>query len=59
MATLPEQWHSTKLFAKHGDTPVVCHYLMELIQRPPVNLNFQIEVSVSEFWYHQGNEFDV
>ncbi len=45
VVTLPSQWHSTKLFARQGDPPVLCHFLGELIKRPPVNLDFKIEVA--------------
>lgn len=42
---LPEQWHSTKLFSRQQDTPVICHYLTDLIQRPPVNLDLEVQVA--------------
>jgi hypothetical protein len=42
---LPEQWHSTKLFPKPKDKPVICHYLTDLIRRPPVNLDLKVQVA--------------
>ncbi len=49
MISLPEQWHSTKLFSSPGDEPVVSHYLSELIQRPPVNLDMEVQVAYPNF----------
>ena len=45
VVTLPEQWHSTKLFPKPTDEPVICHYLTDLIRRPPVNLDLKVQVA--------------
>ena len=50
VVTLPPQWHSTKLFSIPDDEPVICHYLSDLIQRPPVNLkDMKVEVAYPNF----------
>jgi hypothetical protein len=46
---LPPQWHSTKLFSGPNDTPVISHYLTDLIQRPPVGLDMKVQVAYPNF----------
>lgn len=45
VVTLPEQWHSTKLFSELDNKSVICHYLTDLIQRPPVKLDLKVQVA--------------
>lgn len=46
---LPEQWHSTKLFAAPKDPPVAMHYLTHLIRRPPLRMSVPVEVAYPNF----------
>lgn len=49
VVTLPPQWHSTKLFSRPDDEPVISHYLTDLIQRRPVELDMKVQVAYPNF----------
>ncbi|AFM27515.1 metallophosphoesterase [Desulfomonile tiedjei] len=45
---LPEQWHSTKMFAGPDDNPI-SHYLTDMIQRPPLKMDMKLEVAYPNY----------